>query len=85
MAHDDKLIRELEEKANVVRHNIFRIFDGSLGGHCGVLGPGEVCVATTNRNFIGRMGHRASKVYLANPAVAATSAIKGHIASPGAE
>jgi len=53
-----------------------------LGGHMGVLGEGEVAVATTNRNFIGRMGHPKSEVYLANPAVAAASAIKGRIASP---
>ncbi|MBA7660208.1 2,3-dimethylmalate dehydratase large subunit [subsurface metagenome] len=53
-----------------------------LGGHMGVLGEGEVAVATTNRNFIGRMGHPKSEVYLANPAVAAASAIKGRIAGP---
>ncbi len=53
-----------------------------LGGHMGVLGEGEVAVATTNRNFTGRMGHPKSEVYLANPAVAAASAIKGRIASP---
>lgn len=53
-----------------------------LGGHMGVLGPGEIAVSTTNRNFVGRMGHPKSKVYLAGPAVAAASAIKGRIASP---
>jgi len=53
-----------------------------LGGHMGVLGEGERAVSTTNRNFIGRMGHLKSEVYLANPAVAAASAIKGRIASP---
>lgn len=53
-----------------------------LGGHMGVLGEGEVAVSTTNRNFVGRMGHLKSKVYLAGPAVAAASAIKGRIASP---
>jgi len=53
-----------------------------LGGHMGVLGKGERAVATTNRNFPGRMGHRESEVYLANPAVAAASAILGRIAHP---
>jgi len=53
-----------------------------LGGHMGVLAPGEKAVATTNRNFIGRMGDKTSEVYLANPAVAAASAVKGAIAHP---
>jgi 3-isopropylmalate/(R)-2-methylmalate dehydratase large subunit len=53
-----------------------------LGGHMGVLAAGERAVATTNRNFVGRMGHPKSEVYLANPAVAAASAILGRIASP---
>jgi 3-isopropylmalate/(R)-2-methylmalate dehydratase large subunit len=53
-----------------------------LGGHMGILAPGESAVATTNRNFVGRMGHVDSKVYLANPAVAAASAILGRIAHP---
>ncbi len=53
-----------------------------LGGHMGILAPGEVAVATTNRNFTGRMGHPQSKVYLANPAVAAASAVSGRISSP---
>ncbi|MBL7071265.1 MAG: 3-isopropylmalate dehydratase large subunit [Candidatus Omnitrophica bacterium] len=53
-----------------------------LGGHMGILGAGEVAVATTNRNFKGRMGDLTSKVYLSNPAVAAASAIKGRIAHP---
>ena len=53
-----------------------------LGGHMGILARGERAVATTNRNFIGRMGHPESEVYLAGPAVAAASAIKGRIAVP---
>ncbi len=53
-----------------------------LGGHMGVLASGERCLATTNRNFVGRMGSSESEVYLANPAVAAASAILGRIASP---
>ena len=53
-----------------------------LGGHMGILAEGETAIATTNRNFVGRMGHVKSKVYLSNPAVAAASAIKGRIADP---
>ena len=53
-----------------------------LGGHMGILAKGERAVATTNRNFVGRMGHPESEVYLASPAVAAASAILGRIASP---
>ncbi|MCD6292417.1 MAG: 3-isopropylmalate dehydratase large subunit [Deltaproteobacteria bacterium] len=53
-----------------------------LGGHMGVLAAGERVVATTNRNFVGRMGHPESEVYLSNPAVAAASAVLGRIATP---
>lgn len=53
-----------------------------LGGHMGILAKGERCVATTNRNFVGRMGHPESEVYLASPEVAAASAVTGRISSP---
>ncbi|MEA1915058.1 MAG: 3-isopropylmalate dehydratase large subunit [Campylobacterota bacterium] len=53
-----------------------------LGGYMGILGDEEVCISTTNRNFVGRMGSRSSKVYLSNSAVAAASAISGYITDP---
>ena len=53
-----------------------------LGGYMGILGDNEVCISTTNRNFVGRMGSRSSKIYLANTAVAAASAISGYITDP---
>lgn len=53
-----------------------------LGGHMGILAKGERAVATTNRNFVGRMGHPESEIYLASPAVAAASAVLGRIGSP---
>lgn len=53
-----------------------------LGGHMGILAKGERCVATTNRNFVGRMGHAESEVYLASPAVAAATAAAGYIRGP---
>ena len=53
-----------------------------FGGHMGVLGAGERCLSTTNRNFVGRMGHRESEVFLANPAVAAATAVLGRIGGP---
>ncbi len=53
-----------------------------LGGHMGILAEGERVVSTSNRNFVGRMGHPKSEVYLSNPMVAAASAVKGRIAGP---
>ncbi len=53
-----------------------------LGGHMGILAKGEKAIATTNRNFVGRMGHPESEVYLSNPAIAAASAVLGRIGSP---
>ncbi len=53
-----------------------------LGGYMGILAAGERCISTTNRNFVGRMGHVDSEVYLASPAVAAASAVLGRIACP---
>jgi len=53
-----------------------------LGGYMGILAQGERAVSTTNRNFVGRMGHPQSEVYLANPAIAAASAVLGRLGGP---
>jgi 3-isopropylmalate/(R)-2-methylmalate dehydratase large subunit len=53
-----------------------------LGGHMGILGEEEKALSTTNRNFMGRMGHLSSEIYLSSPVIAAFSAIKGQITSP---
>jgi 3-isopropylmalate/(R)-2-methylmalate dehydratase large subunit len=53
-----------------------------IGGSMGVLGPEEICVSSSNRNFVGRMGHPTSKSYLTSPAVVAASAMAGYITIP---
>ena len=53
-----------------------------LGGYMGILAKNEIALTTTNRNFVGRMGHETSKIYLSSPATAATSALTGYITEP---
>ncbi len=78
-AQDKGYIRDLIEAGAVVSNPTC---GACLGGYMGILGDGEKCVATTNRNFVGRMGARTSEIYLANSAVAAASALAGKIADP---
>ena len=78
-AQDEGLMRDLIEAGAVISNPTC---GACLGGYMGILGDGEKCVATTNRNFVGRMGARTSEIYLANSAVAAYSAIKGFISNP---
>lgn len=80
-AHDEGLLKTFVEAGCVVSPPTC---GPCLGGHMGILAKGERCIATTNRNFVGRMGHVESEVYLASPAVAAASAIAGRIVSPEA-
>ena len=82
------------EKMQAMEEGLFRIFVEAgcavstptcgpcLGGHMGILAAGERAVATTNRNFVGRMGHVESEVYLASPAVAAATAVTGYLTDP---
>ena len=78
-AQEEGLTRILIEAGGVVSNPTC---GACLGGYMGILGDGERCVATTNRNFVGRMGARTSEIYLANSAVAAASAIAGKIVDP---
>ena len=78
-AQDEGLMQILIEAGAVVSNPTC---GACLGGYMGILGDGERCVATTNRNFVGRMGARTSEIYLANSAVAAASAIAGKIVDP---
>ncbi len=78
-AQKEGLIEALVEAGAVVSNPTC---GACLGGYMGILGDGEKCVATTNRNFVGRMGARTSEIYLANSAVAAASAIAGRLVDP---
>ncbi len=78
-AQDEGLMKILIEAGAVVSNPTC---GACLGGYMGILGDGERCVATTNRNFVGRMGARTSEIYLANSAVAAASALAGYLVDP---
>jgi len=80
-AQDRGYIRDLIEAGAVVSNPTC---GACLGGYMGILGDGEKCLSTTNRNFVGRMGARTSEIYLANSAVAAASALAGKIVDPRA-
>ncbi|MFW9962520.1 MAG: 3-isopropylmalate dehydratase large subunit [Candidatus Sifarchaeia archaeon] len=78
-ALDRGIIKILMESGGIVTNSTC---GACVGGHLGVLGAGEVCISSTNRNFKGRMGHHDSRIYLASPATVAASALKGVITDP---
>jgi 3-isopropylmalate/(R)-2-methylmalate dehydratase large subunit len=78
-ALDRGIIKILMEAGGIVTNSTC---GACVGGHLGVLGAGEVCISSTNRNFRGRMGHHDSRIYLASPATVAASALKGVITDP---
>ncbi|TFG33707.1 3-isopropylmalate dehydratase large subunit [Candidatus Thorarchaeota archaeon] len=79
MALERGLIKIFMEAGGIVTNSTC---GACVGGHLGVLGAGEVCISSTNRNFKGRMGHQNSRIYLASPATVAASALKGAITDP---
>ncbi|MHA2353422.1 MAG: aconitase family protein, partial [Candidatus Thorarchaeota archaeon] len=78
-ALDRGIIKILMEAGGIVTNSTC---GACVGGHLGVLGAGEVCISSSNRNFRGRMGHQDSRIYLASPATIAASALKGVITDP---
>jgi homoaconitate hydratase family protein len=78
-ALEQGIIKILMEAGGIVTNSTC---GACVGGHLGVLGAGEVCISSTNRNFRGRMGHPDSRIYLASPATVAASALKGVITDP---